>query len=288
MPLVCVVLATSRSARASRSNNPRARRAPCCGETTRVRAVHRAYQLCAEVTGSSKGSFTANAGPTRANAGAARPGGNAGIPSSRLRPYQIRYLLPSSRWYRSNHGCVTAPRSRRCSRVPRTHATSHCSVTMPIASSRLCWPSASFSTERAMVANRDAGNPSTAATTLPVCSSVRPIREARPNSITASNSNRRRTRVRDCALGFSACQNDRKYGRDANSGGSSRYRAKTIMPSPPDRLVHQHVQPHRTVFSGSSQHRPQGQRMRTALHEPSPMSGILNAVGEDQRLFFSS
>ena len=75
---------------------------------------------------------------------------------------------------------------------------------------------------------------STSTTTLPVCSSVRPTRDCSPNSNTASNSSRRRTRVATTdgtSRTFSLRQNGANSSRSANSGGTNRKRENGSSPA---------------------------------------------------------
>ena len=127
-----------------------------------------------------------------------------------------------------------APCVRIRSTTPRTHATSGLSARFPRSLSRVSGTPVASSTSRAIRARAEGSPASTSATALPVCSRVRPTRDCRPNSSTASNSSRRRTRVRTRAgmsRARSRCQNGANSFRSTRSGGIIRYRRNWSSPA---------------------------------------------------------
>ena len=173
---------------ASRSSSSSARRAPCPAVTPSVRAVQRAYQdLRRGDRVEQRVSCWRRADPRERRRGRPREGGHA-LPRA-ARPRCGTGCRPRCD-IGSNHSCSMAPCTRMCSSTPRTHPTRRPSgrtgqavaeralLSVAAGPRARCWPAR-------QLARVDLDGD------VPVCSRVRPTRDCRPNSSTASNSRRR-------------------------------------------------------------------------------------------------
>ena len=280
------------SARASRSSSCRASRAPWAAVTPSTRAVHRAYQDLGVLTGIEQRvlDLGGRADPRERGRGAA-PGerGHAlaaraaapdevavpVVPDEALEPLVLDGALHAHAFEHAARPRPPAGSSGRAGQLP---------VEGVLAVGRRS------STARAMLASAAGSPASTSATALPVCSRVRPTRDCRPNSSTASNSRRRRTRVRTRA-GTSRARGTLPERRELvpldEVGRDDPVAPERVVAGGGDGLVDQRVERDRVVADRVPQQRAQRQRVRPALHEPGPVRGVLHAVGEDERLLLA-